>query len=459
MSIKISDIEKKIKKIKQNLNNEKKSKLVQEILKKHNVWSQKIPRRYNNIHLDINSRVKDIVQSVLLYDNLDDIFDIKINRNKINFNETEKINSEIIKVIEEIEPKPSEKYSRYLKNIYEKLNEMKNKKRQIELNDGKSLKDISLNLNKTPQFKLKLIQAKKNQIRPISASTHYDSKAFNIKNKYRASRNKKIKTNQWSYKSSTKETKKMNLVKNKSISDYTKIINFDKKIEKNEKRGNLERLNDIYRLKINKALNFFSPMRHLKIMKEIQVEDVNMKKNINNLNDQIKKRIKERCEGFYFKKQYYKYLLKNHSNRLNEIKSELIKNFNNKNGVKSLLSTRNYSSKNIFKQKLDVEKLPVKEKNKPKKENYKNILELIKNSLDIEPIYAYINDKITNRNKKNIKEDEKKYFSKYEIINSKFREINEGKDDISDIENNTNKMFRTKDLISELSKNSLSKNI
>ena len=161
MSIKISDIEKKIKKIKQNLNNEKKSKLVQEILKKHNVWSQKIPRRYNNIHLDINSRVKDIVQSVLLYDNLDDIFDIKINRNKINFNETEKINSEIIKVIEEIEPKPSEKYSRYLKNIYEKLNEMKNKKRQIELNDGKSLKDISLNLNKTPQFKLKLIQAKK----------------------------------------------------------------------------------------------------------------------------------------------------------------------------------------------------------------------------------------------------------------------------------------------------------
>ena len=454
MSIKISDIEKKIKKIKQNLNNEKKSKLVQEILKKHNVWSQKIPRRYSNIHLDINSRVKDIVQSVLLYDNLDDIFDIKINRNKINFNETEKINSEIIKVIEEIEPKPSEKYSRYLKNIYEKLNEMKNKKRQIELNDGKSLKDISLNLNKTPQFKLKLIQAKKNQIRPISASTHYDSKAFNIKNKYRASRNKKIKTNQWNYKSSTKETKKMNLVKNKSISDYTKIINFDKKIEKNEKRGNLERLNDIYRLKINKALNFFSPMRHLKIMKEIQVEDVNMKKNINNLNDQIKKRIKERCEGFYFKKQYYKYLLKNNTNRLKEIKLDSFKNIDIKNEPLFTYKKKNFSSKNLFKQ--NINELSKKEKAKPKKENYKNILDLIKNSLDIEPINAYINEKIKNRNKKNIKEEEKKYFSKYEIINNKFREIIDNKSDINDIDKNTNNMFRTKDLISkELSKTNI----
>ena len=457
----ILEIEKKLKKIKQNIDNEKKSKIVKEFLSKYNVWSQKVPRHYNNINNEINTRIKDVIQSVLLYDNIDDIFiDTNKNKNKTNLDEIDKINSDILNIIkEEIKPKPSEKYSRYLKNIYSKLKEMKNKKRQIELHDERSLKNISLNLNKAPKFKLKLNQEKKNIFRPISAPTHYESKMFEFKDKYRTSRNKKIKTNQFSFKSSTKESKKLNIKKNNRTSDYTRIINFDKKIEKNEKRGNLEGLNDIYRLKINKSLNFFSPLRHLKVMKEIQVEDVNMKKNINNLNEQITKRIKERCEGLYFKKQYYKYLLKNNTNRLNEIKSELFKNFDNKNGVKSLLSTRNYSSKNIFKQKLDVEKLPVKEKNKKKKENYKNILELIKNSLDIEPIHAYINDKITNRNKKNIKEDEKKYFSKYEIINSKFREINEGKDDISDIENNTNKMFRTKDLISELSKNSLSKNI
>ena len=455
MLVKISDIEKKISKFKQNTNNETKSKIVKDILKKYNVWTQKIPKNFNNINLDINSRVKHIHQSVLLYDDIDDLDEIRQNRNKINFNEIKKTNSEI-KVIKEIEPTPLEKNLKYFKNMNEKLKEMKNKKREIELEDGKSLKNISLNMNKIAKFRIKFNNEKEKKMRPVSASTNYESKLFEFK-KYKTSRNI-IKNNQWSLKSS-KEEKKIKLEKNKSTSDFTRMINYNKKIEENRKRGNLERLNNIYRLKINRALKVFTPVRHLKVMKEIQVEDVNMKKNINNINDQITKRVKERCEGFYFKKQYYKYLLKNHSNRLNEIKSELIKNFDNKNGVKSLLSTRNYSSKNIFKQKLDVEKLPVKEKNKPKKENYKNILELIKNSLDIEPINAYINDKITNRNKKNIKEDEKKYFSKYEIINNKFREINEGKDDISDIENNTNKMFRTKDLISELSKNSLSKNI
>ena len=456
MLVKISDIEKKINKFKQNANNETKSKIVKDILNKYNVWKQKIPRNFNNINLFINSRVKYILQSVLLYDDIDDLDDIRQNRNKINFNEIKKTNSEI-KVIKDIEPKPLEKHLKYFKNMNEKLKEMKNKKREIELEDGKSLKNISFNMNKIAKFKIKINNEKEKKMRPISASTNYESKLLEFK-KYKTSRNKNIKNNQWSFKSS-KEEKKIKLEKNKSTSDFTRMINYNKKIEENRKRGNLERLNNIYRLKINRALKVFTPVRHLKVMKEIQVEDVNMKKNINNIHEQITKRIKDRCEGFYFKKQYYKYLLKNNPNRLNEIKSELFKNFDNKNGVKSLLSTRNYSSKNIFKQKLDAEKLPDKEKTKPKKENYKNILELIKNSLDIEPIHAYINDKITNRNKKNINEDEKKYFSKYEIINNKFREINGGKDDISDIENNTNKMFRTKDLISELSKNSLSKNI
>ena len=451
----ILEIEKKLKKIKQNINNEKKSKIVKEILSKYNVWSQKVPRHYNNINNEINTRIKDVIQSVLLYDNIDDIFiDTNKNKNKTNLDEIDKINSDILNIIkEEIKPKPSEKYSRYLKNIYSKLKEMKNKKRQIELHDERSLKNISLNLNKAPKFKLKLNQEKKNIFRPISASTHYESKMFEFKDKYRTSRNKKIKTNQFSFKSSTKESKKLNIKKNNRSSDYTRIINFDKKIEKNEKRGNLEGLNDIYRLKINKSLNFFSPLRHLKEMKEIQVEDVNMKKNINNLNEQITKRIKERCEGLYFKKQYYKYLLKNNTNRLKDLKLDSFKNIDIKNEPLSTDKKRNYSSKNLFKQNINAEKFYRKEKTKTKKENYKAILDLIKNSLDIEPIHVYINEKIKKRNKKNIKEEEKKYFSKYEIINKKFQEIIGNKDDINDVDKNTNNIFRTKDLIAkELSK-------
>ena len=107
MLVKISDIEKKISKFKQNTNNETKSKIVKDILKKYNVWTQKIPKNFNNINLDINSRVKHIHQSVLLYDDIDDLDEIRQNRNKINFNEIKKTNSEI-KVIKEIEPTPLE---------------------------------------------------------------------------------------------------------------------------------------------------------------------------------------------------------------------------------------------------------------------------------------------------------------------------------------------------------------
>ena len=154
MLVKISDIEKKISKFKQNTNNETKSKIVKDILKKYNVWTQKIPKNFNNINLDINSRVKHIHQSVLLYDDIDDLDEIRQNRNKINFNEIKKTNSEI-KVIKEIEPTPLEKNLKYFKNMNEKLKEMKNKKREIELEDGKSLKNISFNMNKIAKFKIK----------------------------------------------------------------------------------------------------------------------------------------------------------------------------------------------------------------------------------------------------------------------------------------------------------------
>ena len=460
MSVNNSEIEKKIYKYKQNINNDdNKSSIVNEIIKKNNIWTQKIPRRFNKIIYDINKYINSIKKSNSLLE-LDN--EKRRNRNKINKNEIKKYNSEI-KVIKEKEPKPSKKCTKYIKNINEKIKEMKNLKKEIELKDTKSLKSISLNIYKIPKFILKLNKEKEKKMRPTSASTHYESKMFEFNTKNKTSRNRKLKHNQLSFKSSKEKVNFQN-------TNDLRMINFNKKIEENEKKGNLGRLNDMYRMKINRVLNIYTPIRHLKEMKDAQIEDINMRKNINNINEKIKKRIKERCEGFYFKKQYDKYLLKNKTNYINEKKteSESYKNNNSKRELSSALKRKSYSTKNLIKQKIIPVKLTDKENYKTKKENYKNILDLIKNSLDIESINEYINEKVTNRviyypyelkdkidKNKSLKEDEKKYFSKYAIINNKFRELIGYNKDIFDVDKNMNNIFRTKELISkELAKNS-----
>jgi len=112
MSVNNSEIEKKIYKYKQNINNDdNKSSIVNEIIKKNNIWTQKIPRRFNKIIYDINKYINSIKKSNSLLE-LDN--EKRRNRNKINKNEIKKYNSEI-KVIKEKEPKPSKKCTKYIK--------------------------------------------------------------------------------------------------------------------------------------------------------------------------------------------------------------------------------------------------------------------------------------------------------------------------------------------------------
>ena len=75
-----------------------------------------------------------------------------------------------------------------------------------------------------------------------------------------------------------------------------------------------------------------------------------------------------------------------------------------------------------------------------KKENLKNILDLLKNTLDIEPIHEYINDKVKFRNRI-------KYFSQFEEISKKVEEINKDREDMTEVDNNLKNIIETRELL------------
>ena len=54
-----------------------------------------------------------------------------------------------------------------------------------------------------------------------------------------------------------------------------RYVNLNKMYKENNKRAvNLGRLNEIYRVQLNKALNMYSPKKHLKDMKQLKLNDV-----------------------------------------------------------------------------------------------------------------------------------------------------------------------------------------
>ena len=235
----------------------------------------------------------------------------------------------------------------------------------------------------------------------------------------------------------------------------SKFINLNSIIEADEKKGNIRRLNELHRININRALKKFTPSMHLKLMKQIQVEDKSMKRNINNINEKINKKIKERCGGFYFKKQYERFISENKKN-LNESLS--IDSFNDKNNNKKINSkilslSQSYSSKTSYKPKINyMSKQSKKNENsertdkgrtKIKKESFREISELLKYTLDIEHIHNFINSKYKFRNKNDIKKKKKKYFSNLEEINKKLKGKTE---DYSEVEN---KIFQLEELLSK----------
>ena len=436
MLLKSSDIEKEIHNLKENINNSNKSNI--EIIKNKRVWSQKSSRNFRNIIKDINKYLINIRQSKnLLFDQED------LKKKKTKNKKQEKARNNLsIKIEKESKRKTfdiniSDNYSRNIKDIQNKIREIRNKVFDAKLRDIKSLKNISSNFY-IEHKPLIIIKNNKKELkkRQTSASTYFESKLFQT-NINRSSRKK--------------PTKKKNF----------KYLNVN--IKENDNKINLARLLNVYRRKMNNSINIYNPKKHLKDMNLLQIEDINMRRNINNLNDKIKKTIKNRCGGFYFKHKYEKYIAtKNKTEQINEFKlksSEYIKDKKNNKSISNrnklaLLRKRSFSANNFLNQRINSrneEKTAEKEKMKQKRENLKNILDMLKLSLDIEPIHAYINDKVKFRNRinKDIKGDKIKYFSQYEEMSKKIEEINEDNKETYESDNNIKNIFLTKEKISK----------
>lgn len=417
-----------------NNNNFKKEK---ESINMNRIWLQKSSPYFRNIILDIDRYIKNIKHSKFLLYGINK----KKTEKKIILTKEEKKdnNKNSLEVQTEkfiIKKNKPEKFAKYKKSIYDRINQIQNETNELLIKDGNSLKNISMNHCRRPRPAEIINLKSEKRMRPTSASTFYESKMFEITTN-KTSRNRKLKIKQWSFKSFREETKKrLSQTKDMDIRDV-KSDNLK-----------LEKVNDMYRVKINRSIKMFKPIGNLKDMKQIQLYDVNMRKNINNLNEKIKKRIKNRCGGHYFKRQYENYISKNKTKRINEVKS--VKNIDNKKIL--LLKRKSYSTRNLFNRKLSFKKEEIseKEKLKRKKENLKTILDLLKDTLEIEPIHEYINDKLHFRNRinKDINKDKKKYFSNLDEISKKFDEINKEKD-IQSLDDNFRNIIKTKEKLSK----------
>ena len=144
MLLKSSDIEKEIHNLKENINNSNKSNI--EIIKNKREWSQKSYRNFRNIIKDINKYLINIRQSKnLLFDQED------LKKKKTKNKKQEKARNNLsIKIEKESKRKTfdiniSDNYSRNIKDIQNKIREIRNKVFDAKLRDIKSLKNISSN--------------------------------------------------------------------------------------------------------------------------------------------------------------------------------------------------------------------------------------------------------------------------------------------------------------------------
>lgn len=436
MMLENSEIERKIKKLKDDLNNNKKSSLKRNFIKDNRIWTQKTKAYISNIVFDINRDMKYIEKARLL---LNELNNINLGSKKHYEFKKNKDEQKPVKVYRGL---TSEKSARILKSAYNKINKMKVKSKELQKYNGASLKHASSQYYRTSRPKSAIVPEQKvyKQMRPISASTCYDSKMVELNNNRNYKSKTIINSSNRTFRDGYK-VKKEKLKLNKN-SDEQKLmdlryINLDKMYKENNKRAvNLGRLNDIYRLQLNKNLGLFSPSQHLKDMKHIQIEDINVRKEMQDIKKELDEKIDERCKGLFFKREYEKYISKN-----NILKSSnTTKNIHNrsKNSPVSNFRLRtNYSSKNLYNPKIrktfkenlndeQLKKISIKEKIEKKRENLKELLNKLGETLEVEPIHKFINDKnVTKR--KTIRNDlmkmQKEYFPMLDEVNKDIKEV------------------------------------
>ena len=185
------------------------------------------------------------------------------------------------------------------KNYFKKNNKFNNNK-NICL-DNKKYQQNTLPTNENTKDNLNEYTNKNSEI---------VSKKRNISSSYNT-KSKKNKNNFLTL-NKTKFTKRfpINFYEDKAEEKYRELINIDipKLYKTNKKKDlNLARLNDEYRVQMNKSLRFFNPENHLKDLNKIQRDNISVRKSMEKVKYKMNEKINDRCQGQYYKKEYLRF--------------------------------------------------------------------------------------------------------------------------------------------------------
>ena len=230
----------------------------------------------------------------------------------------------------------------------------------------------------------------------------------------------------------------INLFVDKGEEKYRNLINIDipKLYSLNKKKHlNLFRLNNEYRVQMNKSFHHYNAENHLKELNKIQKDNLSVRQSMENIKHKINQKINDRSKGLFFKKEYLKLKEENEKNKKDN--PQIKKSFPDKIPFNIILKDKKNKKNEIpkgYKMRAYYDFCTTYKRIQNAKDNellelganlllghfhnrgydlmYNSLDELF-NSLDIEPIMKYI-DKFKNekaeKNKNLLTERIKNYF-------------------------------------------------
>lgn len=107
-----------------------------------------------------------------------------------------------------------------------------------------------------------------------------------------------------------KSFKRFDIYENKGEDRLRNLKDVDiEKLYSTHKRNklNLARMNEIYRIQMNKSLKNYKPENHLKELNKLQLNDIKVRQDMEKVKGKINKKIDDRAQGLYYKKEYLKF--------------------------------------------------------------------------------------------------------------------------------------------------------
>ena len=336
------------------------------------IWEQNIGTTAVNLPSEINQRNKALIaEHAVLYTENRAIYlnEIIKKKRKIDKNKKVKIYKYINDDIENLLTKVHEKIN-FMKNEdielqkYNSLGLQKTSKCFFQTNRPKTTKFDFLSFKepiiKTPNANFRRSQSKKarnsninslslnfedknsvdnkllngrnyelnnNYTNENTKETNFSTNFLKTKRKILSATNKTKKSflttnnNQSKFAKSTTNKKiffPINLYENKGEERFRNLIDLD--VEKlysttKKKQLNFARINEIYRVQMNKSLKKYDAGRHLKELNKIQLNNIKVRKDMEKVKGRVNKKLDDRCQGLFYKKEYLKLKKENEKNK------------------------------------------------------------------------------------------------------------------------------------------------